>query len=65
MKKAKPRLKIDSSSRPTTKSTQAHHFHKYATLGKVMKLGRCELLIETYFAVSLKTLVQSIHNVPM
>ena len=34
MKKAKPRLKIDSSSRPTTESTQAHNFHKYATLGK-------------------------------
>ena len=39
MKKAKPRLKIDSSSRPTTESTQAHNFHKYATLGKVMKYG--------------------------
>ena len=37
MKKAKPRLKIDSSSRPTTESSKAHHFHKHATLGKVMK----------------------------
>ena len=37
MKKGKPRPKIDSSSRPTTESSQVHHFHKYATLGKVMK----------------------------
>ena len=37
MKNANTRLKIDSSSRPTTESSQAHHFHNYATLGKVMK----------------------------